>query len=280
MLTQAGRDVGVVVADGHRPRPETRLRQLSGGVAGVQVAGHDLGFESVKAQVVVQRAPLVGQARGVVQVADVLRQHALAVAQQGKGILEVAAERQHARRAIEAGGQRQRRRCVAACASHHAKNAIDHTAHAVVDAALDHPVMVQHVVQLRAQAGCGIGQRNGLRFIAEVAAGQHDGGLAPPHQQVVQWGGRQHGAQPWQPRRDALGQHGRSAWQQHDRRCGTAERSGGGGVHSAPGAQLVQVACHQCERFGFAPLQRAQPGHRRRVASVTGQLVTAQALDE
>ena len=140
--------------------------------------------------------------------------------------------------------------------------------------------MVQHVIQLRAQASRSIGQRNGLRFIAEVAAGQHDGRLAPPHQQVVQGGGRQHGAQQWQPRRDALGQRGCAAWQQHDGRCGTAERSGGGLVHFAPDAQLVQVACQQGERFGFAPLQRPQPGHRRRVAGVTGQLVTAQAFDE
>ena len=72
MFTQACRDVSVVVADGHGPRPKTRLRQLSRGIAGVQVAGHDVGIKCVEAQVVVQRAPLVGQARGVVQVADVL----------------------------------------------------------------------------------------------------------------------------------------------------------------------------------------------------------------
>jgi hypothetical protein len=66
VLAQARRDVRMVVADADLSVGPALLRELRRGITRVQIAGDEIGLEGVELEVVSQRAPLVGQAGGVV----------------------------------------------------------------------------------------------------------------------------------------------------------------------------------------------------------------------
>mmetsp|Transcript_4958 Transcript_4958/g.17983 ORF Transcript_4958/g.17983 Transcript_4958/m.17983 type:complete len:532 (-) Transcript_4958:871-2466(-) len=271
----------MVVTDADLSVGPALLRVLRRGITRVQIAGNEIGLEGVEREVVGQRAPLVGQAGGVVQVADVLREHALPVAHQRESILQVTAERQHLGAVVEALGQRQRRRGIATRAPHHPQGTADDAPDRVVHPPLDRTVVVEHPRDGGAQAGRSIVQPDRLRLFAQVAAGQHDRRLAAPHQQQVQRGVRQHHAERGQAGCDAVGQRCIGApRQQHDRRCRAGERGFGHVVAQAPLARHFDVTHQQREGLAFAALECSQPRYRVGACRVASDLVAAQALDQ
>ena len=133
-----------------------------------------------------------------------------------------------------------------------------------------------HAAQARTRTGAG----HLDRFLAQVAAGHHQGVVGSGfEQQVVQRGIRQHHAQGSIARRDRPGRSPLTQSQNHDRAPWTAQRSGFRIVHLAPGARRFQVAHHYREGLVTAPLARAQGLYCARVARVACQMEAAQALN-
>ena len=306
VVDQTRRDVRMVVQHLDRSVAGARgvvVRELGGQVFGMRIAGAHRRLEGEEALQVMQRAAVVGVGGGVFEVADVLRQHGLAAvgtsAQQAKGVLQFAAVGQHRWRSVEPGRHGDGLGHQATGAAQHTWRAVHHAQHRVVDAPGDRPVVVEHEVDAAVgtltEAVGELVQRDRLRLVAEVAAGQHDGPLHALQDQVMDAGVREHEAERVQARCHGVGdledvrgdtllhittlRRVMASAQQHDRCGGRRQGCGLGLADIAPGAHRVDSRRHQREGLALAPFQFAQPRHGVGLCRVAGELVAAQALD-
>ena len=119
-----------------------------------------------------------------------------------------------------------------------------------------------------------------LRLVGEIAARHHHRSVDVAKQKKMQRRGRQHEAERGKARRDRVGEPlGTGRVEQHDRRLGAREKRLLRRTHAAIAADDVEVARHQRERLGVAPLRCAQAFDRFGIGRVAGEVVAAEPLD-
>ena len=99
------------------------------------VGGERLWFVLEQAPVQIQVVPIIAVSRGVFQISLVLGNDTLSVLDQAESVLELAAQRQDGRHALEPWWQGQRRRCISAAAAQDARRTVHDSQHRVI-----HPV--------------------------------------------------------------------------------------------------------------------------------------------
>ena len=192
-----------------------------------------------------------------------------------RGRLQFAAHRQDLGRRLKTARQAQRRRCIAARTPDETDLAVHLADDEIIDAVGDVAVMNQGVGRNPAQPVHRLGVSNKLRFVGDIAAGHDRGPVQIAEHQKVQGRRREHEAQHVQAWRHRIGEMLRPAGaQQNDGRFRAHQSGLLRFADAAIAPDDIEVARHQRERLGIAPLALAEPGngmpcswHRRRADS-------------
>ncbi len=223
-------------------------------------------------------AHVIGVGQCVLQIAHVVREHGLAVAQQAKRVLQLAPHRQHGWGRVEAAWQRQRRGRVTPRSPQHAGFAAGRAHQGIIDPARDVAVVQQKALGDTGKPVQRLVVGDALRLVGNVAAGHHQRAVDVAQQQVVQRSARQHEAERRQPRRHARERPQGPRFQHRDRRRRASQsRRIGRRDHGEP-ADHREVARHQRERLGVAALALSQLGHGFDIGRVAGQMEAADPL--
>ncbi len=236
ILRQAGGEMGVVVL--HRDHRKRVLRgdcsAMFGGQVIRMVIDRDRARGVVEQRAILgERTAVVGEGGRVLQVADVVRQHRFAIAQQRKGALQLTAHGDQRGGRCEARRQGHRGRRIAAGTPQHPSGATHHAHDGIIHPSCNGAVVQQDMVRDAAQPRAGRVVVDALRFVGKVAAGHHQGPIDVAQQEVMQRGRWQHEAERSQPGGDA-GQDG-CRWRGRGsassrKRCSGKARGGGGGL--------------------------------------------------
>ena len=189
VLCHAGCNVGVVMLhflQAQRTSLGHRQTQFARQVFGMSIHRNNLRVVLEELQIRLDRLDVVGMATRVGQISHVVRQNGLAVTQQAEAVLQFAAHGQHRRCRSESVRQADGRWRVAARPAHQAWHSGHDTNDGIIDTTGNFAVMHQEIVGDTTQPASGIGVIDALRFVTEIAAGQHHGARHPPHHEVVQ----------------------------------------------------------------------------------------------
>ena len=208
MFRQHGGDMRVVMLHRNQGQPEP-FGEAGGVEIGVQVVGYRHRLHPQHMQQMADRFLQEVHGRGVVQVADMLRQERLVPARHADGGLQMPADRQNRR---DGARQPHRHRHETPPAPQESGSTRQHPDHRVIGADDDVAVMIDHGIRDPGQppvrlgvadrerfaAGIGGGhdQRQLLRFVQPSRPGRPSGRLVK--KQVVQGSIGQHDAQPRQ----------------------------------------------------------------------------------
>ena len=223
---------------------------------------------------------VVGERRGVFQIALVLRQDGLPVLEQAERRLELAAHGHQLGRGFEACRQFDRARGEAAGPAKHARFSVHDANDEIVDAVGDPAIVRQRIAGDTGKLLARLAVIYDWRRPGHVAAGHHQRHVHLLQKQEMERGRGQHEAQRVEAGRHAAGQMSRTAGaQQDDRGLRSCELALLVGTDAAVLANDVEVARHQRERLGRAALQLPQLCERRDIGRVAGQMVATDALD-
>ena len=235
----------------------------------------------MREEIAIERQIVLRVCRGgcVFQIAHVLAQHCLAVLDQAKAVLELAAQGQDLRLAVKALWQCQGGRGVASSTPQQPRPPEIDPHHGVVDAVGDVSVVHQGEVGDLGETVPRLVVSGALRLAGDVAAGHHHRPRHAAQQHVVHRRVRQHETDVVEAGRHRLGQSLALRLEQND----GCLRAGQQGFlfrrHRAVAADDVQVPGHQREGLAAAALPGAQALHHVRLGRIAREMEASDAFD-